>query len=65
MPQVARALRPSGEATLLNFRYADELLLALPEVRWKTVKFTKLRFQRFALVALVPGKTPPSEGQTS
>ncbi len=55
--EIARVLKPNGQAALLDFRCTDEYAQTLQEL-WGEVKLSGLRFQTFPPVRVVTGNKP-------
>ena len=55
--EIARVLKPNGQATLLDFRCTDEYAQTLQEL-WSEVKLSGLQFQMLPPVRVVTGKKP-------
>jgi arsenite methyltransferase len=58
--EIARVLKPNGQAALLDFQCTDEYLQTLKELGWQEVIRSGLQFQMFPPVRVVTGKKPPS-----
>ncbi len=55
--EIARVLKPNGQAALLDFRCTDEYAQTLQEL-WSEVKLSGLQFQMFPPLRVVTGKKP-------
>jgi arsenite methyltransferase len=58
--EIARVLKPNGQAALLDFQCTDEYVQTLEALGWRDVNLSGLQFQMFPPVRIVTGKKPAS-----
>jgi SAM-dependent methyltransferase len=58
--EIARVLRPGGQALILDFQRTDEYMATLGELGWRDVRRSGLRFQMFPPVRWVVATKPGS-----
>jgi arsenite methyltransferase len=56
--EIARVLKPHGQAALLDFQAIDEYARVLRELGWQQVEVSGLNFQMFPPVRIVRGRKP-------
>ena len=56
--EIARVLKPGGQALLLDFQAIDEYAQVFREMGWQQVDVSRLNFQMFPPVRIVRGRKP-------